>query len=77
MPQGENSLGYLWQEFLSESGIEAVVCIAAAIRRGVLDETEAGRLGMNVNLLRKGFVLSGLGQWITANNSADHVVTFG
>ena len=77
IPQGENSLSSLWQEFLTDSGIEAEVCIAAAIRRGVLDETEASRLGMKVNLLRKGFVLSGLGQWIAANNSADNVVTFG
>jgi tRNA 2-thiouridine synthesizing protein D len=76
-PQGEVSLGILWQEFLLKNEIEAVVCIAAGIRRGVLDQTEADRQGLKFDLIRTGFVLSGLGQWIGANSGADCAITFG
>lgn len=77
MPQGELCLGEQWQQFLMEHQIDAVVCIAAAVRRGVLDATEAARLGFSASLLRQGFSLSGLGQWMVANSEADHAVTFG
>ncbi|HMW71455.1 MAG TPA: sulfurtransferase complex subunit TusD [Cellvibrionaceae bacterium] len=77
MPQGELSLGDEWQQFLIEHQIDAVVCIAAAVRRGVLDAAEAARSGFPVGLLREGFSLSGLGQWVAANTEADHAVTFG
>lgn len=75
-PQGESSVAEHWQRFVLQHQIDAVVCIAAAVRRGVLDEVEAARHGFVANL-REGFSLSGLGQWVAANCEADHVVTFG
>ena len=77
LPQGESNMGQQWQDFLTQHSIEAVVCIAAAIRRGVLDETEAARQGLQLGLLREGFVLSGLGQWVAANAEASHSISFG
>lgn len=76
-PQGELNLAEQWQTFLTDHHIDAVVCIAAAVRRGVVDATEAARMGFPVGLLRPGFSLSGLGQWVAANSEADHAVTFG
>ncbi len=77
LPQGETCVGEQWQHFLSEHQIEGVVCIAAAVRRGVLDATESARRGLTEGLVREGFVVSGLGQWIAANSEADHAITFG
>jgi len=77
VPQGESSLGEQWQRFLIDHQLEGVVCIAAAVRRGVLDAAEAARHGLDCNLLREGFVVSGLGQWVSANSEADHAITFG
>jgi tRNA 2-thiouridine synthesizing protein D len=77
LPQGETCWGSRWQNFLNEYNIDAVVCIAAAIRRGVVDAAEARRLELDVDLLREGFVLSGLGQWVEANSIADHSISFG
>ncbi|MEY4589070.1 MAG: hypothetical protein RL497_1146 [Pseudomonadota bacterium] len=77
LPQGEASISQQWQAFITTHSIDAVVCIAAALRRGVLDCTEAARQGLEFNLLREGFVLSGLGQWVAANSEADQAITFG
>jgi tRNA 2-thiouridine synthesizing protein D len=70
-------LGSQWQKFLLEHGLEAIVCVAAALRRGVLDYTEAKRHHFDFDLLRDGFVISGLGQLIAANTDADHALSFG
>lgn len=75
--QGTSCLGLEWECFLQDNQLEAIVCIAAALRRGVLDTTEAKRHDFDFNLLRGGFVISGLGQLIAANTEADHVLSFG
>lgn len=75
--QGTLCLGAEWESFLLDNQLEAIVCIAAALRRGVLDRTEAKRNNFDFNLLRGGFVISGLGQLIAANAEADHVLSFG
>ena len=52
------------------------VCVAAALRRGVVDETEAGRLGLASSNLQQGFTLSGLGALAEASLTCDRVVQF-
>ena len=54
-----------------------MVCIAAALRRGVVDQTEADRYQLPGSNLRDGYELSGLGQLVDAALTADRVVTFG
>ena len=39
-PQGEFDLPTAWQALIKEHHIDSVVCIAAAVRRGLLDEKE-------------------------------------
>ncbi|STL21818.1 tRNA 2-thiouridine synthesizin protein D (sulfurtransferase) [Escherichia coli] len=34
-----------WQQLNAQHGVALNICVAAALRRGVVDETEAGRLG--------------------------------
>lgn len=76
VPQDEQDLVAQWQEFVREQQLDAVVCIAAGLRRGVLDEAEARRYGKSADNLAEGFELSGLGQLHEAMQSADRVVHF-
>lgn len=75
-PQGEFDVGDNWQTFIQEHQLDSVVCIAAALRRGVLDDTEAKRYHKHAGALRRGFELSGLGQLIESSVEADRSVTF-
>lgn len=62
-PQDENNQAALWQAFIQEHQLDAVACIAAALRRGILDQAEASRYDKDADNLAAGFVLSGLGQF--------------
>ncbi|GAB2596793.1 hypothetical protein GCM10026986_25270 [Nitrincola alkalisediminis] len=66
-----------WQALAEEHSIDLVICIAAAIRRGVLDSTEAKRYEQNQTNLAEKFNLSGLGQLVEACILSDRVITFG
>ncbi|MEH6823652.1 MAG: sulfurtransferase complex subunit TusD [Motiliproteus sp.] len=76
-PQDESNLTRRWQDLAQQHGIELVVCIAAAVRRGMLDAREAKRHEQTAGNLAEGFELSGLGQLIDATLNADRVITFG
>jgi tRNA 2-thiouridine synthesizing protein D len=76
-PQDENSIPAQWQALAAEHDLDLVVCIAAAVRRGLIDESEAGRYGHRHWNLAHGFELSGLGQLVEACLTSDRVVTFG
>jgi tRNA 2-thiouridine synthesizing protein D len=51
------------------------ICVAAALRRGVVDETEAGQQGLPCANLQPGFTL-GLGTLAEAALTCDRVVQF-
>ncbi len=76
-PQDEINLPLQWQQFIHEHQLDAVVCIAAALRRGILDKTEAARYQKSASNLNDCFELSGLGQLIEAAIASDRVVAFG
>ncbi|SFV54641.1 tRNA 5-methylaminomethyl-2-thiouridine synthase TusD [hydrothermal vent metagenome] len=56
---------------------ELVVCVAAALRRGMLDESEATKNSVDGNNIHPAFRISGLGQLIEAGIQADRLVVFG
>jgi|GEM_PF-3185620 len=60
-----------------EHELDLVICIAAAQRRGLLDENEATRQGKDANNIAEGFRISGLGQLIEMGIQADRTITFG
>jgi tRNA 2-thiouridine synthesizing protein D len=64
-----------WQALNEKQGVELHICVAAALRRGVTDATEAARLGSGANL-QPGFSLSGLGALAQAALTCDRVVQF-
>lgn len=76
-PQDEVNLPEQWQRFIQLNQLDAVVCIAAALRRGVVDKDEASRYGLPASNLREGYELSGLGQLVDGVLKADRLITFG
>ena len=76
-PQDEYKLTEQWQALISEHNLDAIVCIAAALRRGVLDSDEQQRYQKNAANLSQDFTLSGLGQLIEASATSDRTITFG
>jgi tRNA 2-thiouridine synthesizing protein D len=76
-PQDDRNLQKQWTELAEAHKLDLVVCVAAAQRRGVLDEDESKRHGKDANNIAPGFRISGLGQLIEAGIEADRLVTFG
>ncbi|WP_192036990.1 sulfurtransferase complex subunit TusD [Halomonas sp. YLGW01] len=75
-PQDEPHLGDAWRSLHDEHGTELLVCIAAGLRRGLLDAREAARHGKEGHSLEAPFELTGLGQLVEAGLSHDRLVTF-
>jgi len=76
-PQDDRNITQEWTALAKEHGLDLVVCIAAAQRRGILDENEAKRQGKDGNNIADGFRISGLGQLIEAGIQSDRMVIFG
>ncbi len=76
-PQDESDVAADWSQFIQAQKLDAVVCIAAALRRGVLNEAEARRWNRAAANTGSPYELSGLGQWVDALQTADRAVTFG
>ncbi|MEE1950255.1 sulfurtransferase complex subunit TusD [Pseudomonas alcaligenes] len=76
-PQDELDLPHEWREFVQQYQLDAVVCIAAALRRGVLNAEEAQRYGKPAANLEAPWELSGLGQLHEAAQLADRLISFG
>nr|WP_286948739.1 sulfurtransferase complex subunit TusD [Pseudomonas sp. UBA6718] len=76
-PQDELDLPREWREFVQQHQLDAVVCIAAALRRGVLNAEEAQRYGKPAADLAAPWELSGLGQLHEAAQLADRLISFG
>ena len=76
-PQDELDLPREWREFVQQHQLDGVVCIAAALRRGVLNAEEAQRYGKPAANLEAPWELSGLGQLHEAAQLADRLISFG
>jgi tRNA 2-thiouridine synthesizing protein D len=76
-PTGEISIAARWSELAQAHQIDLVVCVASAIKRGLLDADGAQRHHKAAGNLQAGFALSGLGQWVEASLLADRIITFG
>ena len=76
-PQDDRNVSERWSALGQEHSLELILCVAAAQRRGLLDEDEARRAGKDSNNIAPGFEISGLGQLIDAGIQADRLVLFG
>ena len=77
VPQDEAEPLELWRELASAHGVELVVCVASALRRGVLDASEAQRHEKNLATLDSAFCIGGLGLLIESAATVDRLITFG
>ncbi|KGK81578.1 sulfurtransferase complex subunit TusD [Pseudomonas stutzeri] len=75
--QDELDVAGEWSRFIAAHQLDGVVCIAAGLRRGVLDEQEARRYARAAANLAGGWELSGLGQLHEAAQQADRLICFG
>ena len=76
-PQDDRNIVNRWSKLAEEHKLDMVVCVAAAQRRGIVDEGEAKRNGKDATNLAPGFRISGLGQLVEAGIQSDRLVTFG
>ena len=76
-PQEQSSVRDQWVALHDEHGFELSVCIAAALKRGVLNETERARYEMSACSIHPAFDVVGLGQLVEAAMVSDRLVTFG
>ena len=76
-PQDDRNIVSRWSKLAEEHKLDMVVCVAAAQRRGIVDEGEMKRNGKDATNLAPGFRISGLGQLIEAGIEADRTVVFG
>ena len=65
-PQDDRNIVNRWAKLAKDHNIDLVVCVAAALRRGIKDEN-----------LAEGFRISGLGQLVEVGIQADRLVVFG
>lgn len=75
--QDDRSVTARWTELAKEHGVDLVLCVAAAQRRGILDEAERKRNDKSASNLAEGFRISGIGQLVEAAIIADRMVAFG
>lgn len=76
-PQDEQDMPREWREFIEQHQLDGVVCIAAALRRGVLNTDEAQRYQRTAVSVEAPWELSGLGQLHDAVQAADRLICFG
>ena len=76
-PQDEQDVAAQWRQFVSAQQLDGVVCIAAALKRGVLDDAEAQRYQRTAINTGAPWELSGLGQLHDAIQDADRLICFG
>ncbi len=76
-PETEVNIPAKWRELAEQHDIDLVVCVAAALRRGILDAGEAKRHGKGKGNLAMGYSISGLGQLIEAGIESDRLISFG
>ena len=65
-PQDDRDIVKRWAKLGEQNGLDLVVCVAAALRRGIVEDN-----------LAKGFRISGLGQLVESAIRADRLVVFG
>lgn len=72
----ETDIVRCWQQLQQQYGVALHVCVAAALRRGITDDSQAQQLQLPAANLLPGFSLSGLGELARAALRCERVVQF-
>ncbi|MDP7537156.1 MAG: sulfurtransferase complex subunit TusD [Methylococcales bacterium] len=75
-PDDERQFLRRWSQLSQQHGIDLVICISAAQRRGLLSLEESRRQNRIDQDLAPGFRISGLGQLVEATINADRFIVF-
>jgi tRNA 2-thiouridine synthesizing protein D len=75
-PQDEIHLPKTWQNLISTFTLDAVVCVASALKRGIVDSREAERYELSGSNILPGFTIGGLGLWLDATLNSDRILNF-
>ncbi|MAF17335.1 MAG: sulfurtransferase complex subunit TusD [Marinomonas sp.] len=75
-PRDECNIRDEWSVFAKQHNIPLYVCIAAALRRGQLNEAEAKRHEVEHFNLADGYQLEGLGSLVSLTLESDRIVRF-
>ncbi|OOZ18654.1 sulfurtransferase TusD [Solemya velum gill symbiont] len=76
-PQDDRNVVCRWSELAAEHALDLVICVAAAQRRGIVDDGEAERNKKDATNIAPGFRISGLGQLVEGGIQSDRLVVFG
>lgn len=74
--QGQESIAQAWHRLADEYNIPLQLCIANALRRGVVDAVERNRYNLPAATIAEGFSLAGLGEMASACQESDRVIQF-
>ena len=75
-PQDDRNIVKRWEELAEKHDLDLVVCVAAAQRRGIVDDGEAQRNGKDATNISPKFRISGLGQLVEAAIQSERLVVF-
>ncbi len=76
-PQDDRHITNRWIDLAEKYDLDMVVCVAAAQRRGIVDEDEMKRQGKDATNIAPQFRISGLGQLIEAGIQSERLMVFG
>ena len=77
VPQDEKNLQQQWQELISQHGLDAMLCVTSAMKRGIVDSAVAKQRQVDEVTATDGMEIAGLGQLIDAVSNSDRVINFG
>ena len=66
----------MWVKFSKEHGVDLVVCVSAAERRGVMSDAQASEFAKGHGNVNSAFSIAGLGALHDASLSSERTVTF-
>jgi tRNA 2-thiouridine synthesizing protein D len=75
-PQDEPNIPQAWATLISSYDIDAVVCVASALKHGIVDTVEANRYELKGSTMHPSFVIGGLGSLVDACSTAHRVLHF-
>ncbi|MGO3345281.1 MAG: sulfurtransferase complex subunit TusD [Marinomonas sp.] len=75
-PRDEIDLRKEWKALAKTHHIPLYLCIAASVRRGIIDEPESQRYELSQHSLSEGFQLEGLGTFVELMNSTSKIIQF-
>lgn len=65
-----------WQALKHDHDVTLLLCITAAVKRGIVGDKEAASAGVSDTNVADGFEQAGLGEFFTALHNCDKVVQF-